>query len=71
MSEREDELEHQLMEIQLKEAMYKTQKKAVTLTPVGVCYNCEETIATDRTFCDSDCRDDYEKRKKAEAQRLY
>ena len=40
MSEREDELEHQLMEIQLKEAMHKTQKKAITLTPVGVCYNC-------------------------------
>ena len=71
MSEREDELEHQLMEIQLKEAMHKTQKKTTALMPVGECYNCDEVIATDKVFCDADCRDDYDKRKRAEAQRLY
>lgn len=28
--------------------------------PVGVCANCSEKIAKDISFCDVDCRDDYE-----------
>lgn len=31
---------------------------------VGRCYNCESRLS-DSNFCDSDCRDDYEKRNKA------
>lgn len=32
-----------------------------TLPAIGQCYNCEETLKAG-VFCDSDCRDDYEKR---------
>jgi len=36
----------------------------------GHCHNCEEQVEHPRRFCDADCRDDYEARKKMEAQRL-
>jgi hypothetical protein len=32
-----------------------------TLPAIGQCYNCENEIPVG-VFCDSDCRDDYEKR---------
>ena len=32
------------------------------LIAVGFCYNCHETLADERVFCDGDCRDDYEHR---------
>lgn len=34
----------------------------------GKCHNCNEPIATGH-FCDSDCRDDYEKRQYQNKQR--
>ncbi len=36
---------------------------AVTLPFTGRCYNCEDQIEYG-CFCDTDCRDDYEKREK-------
>lgn len=32
------------------------------LLPCGFCYNCEEPLPAGRLFCDTECRDDYEKR---------
>jgi hypothetical protein len=29
---------------------------------VGHCYNCNEPLPTGRLFCDTDCRDDFQKR---------
>lgn len=71
MSEREDDLEQQTIELHFQQAMHQTKKKAVLLTPNGECYNCDESIDHDQLFCDVDCRDDYEKRKRAESQRIY
>lgn len=33
----------------------------------GICYNCENKTSPDLLFCDRDCRDDFEKRKAAQA----
>lgn len=35
--------------------------------PCGQCYNCAETVNGDATFCDADCRDDWQARKRAQA----
>ncbi|MCK9985670.1 MAG: hypothetical protein AzoDbin1_02142 [Azoarcus sp.] len=32
--------------------------------PCGRCYNCEEAVVADATFCDADCRDDYQARRR-------
>ena len=32
------------------------------LAPTGFCYNCNAQLDDETTFCDSDCRDDYEHR---------
>lgn len=42
---------------------------APALIAVGVCYNCEASVPSGVCFCDHECRDDYEKRKAAEARR--
>ncbi len=31
----------------------------------GQCHNCQEELQGDTLFCDSDCRDDYDKRTRA------
>ena len=33
-----------------------------TLTANGKCYNCAEVVGIGATFCDSDCRDDWQLR---------
>lgn len=33
------------------------------LPVVGSCYNCDEELGPGQRFCDSDCREDYLKRK--------
>lgn len=71
MSEREDDLEQQTIELHFQQAMHQSKKKVVTLQPTGECYNCDEKVEIDKLFCDADCRDDYEKRKRADAQKLY
>lgn len=35
--------------------------------PCGQCYNCAETVNGDATFCDTDCRDDWQARKRAQS----
>ena len=39
------------------------QRTEVVLRPKGMCYNCDEEFEQgNKTFCDTDCRDDYEYR---------
>lgn len=33
----------------------------------GQCYNCDEPIGAGLAFCDADCRDDWQARKRLEA----
>ena len=42
---------------------------ADAMTFTGSCYNCEAPIEHG-SFCDTDCRDDYQLRKKQENQRV-
>lgn len=35
-----------------------------SLLPVGRCYNCDESVDHNRLFCDADCREDYDYRKR-------
>lgn len=32
------------------------------LQHIGVCHNCGESLDAPKTFCDSDCRDDWQRR---------
>lgn len=47
-------------------AIAASHRHAPALTPVGVCYNCESSVPDGACFCDRDCRDDYERRQRAE-----
>ncbi|MDI3304629.1 MAG: hypothetical protein QJR04_25105 [Burkholderia multivorans] len=44
----------------------RARKYEPTLKPCGACHFCSEPIADARLFCDADCRDDYERMKRAE-----
>lgn len=46
-------------EIALKNTQQQTQP-----THSGFCLNCREPIDKSKPFCDADCRDDFEKRRK-------
>jgi len=65
----------QIDDAQEMEAWYRSQSldaravAAVTMPFTGQCYNCEESIEHDN-FCDANCRDDYQVRKKQESQRV-
>jgi hypothetical protein len=50
-------------EFQLSLALEKV-KTTPELTIKGNCYNCDEPLPSPLRFCDSDCRDDHEKRQK-------
>lgn len=41
-------------------------QKARAVPPMGKCYNCGEKLPafSGQRFCDADCRDDWEKRRK-------
>lgn len=41
-----------------------TTKRPEGPKPCGYCYNCEEPVAEGMRWCDTDCRSDYERRKK-------
>lgn len=73
MSEKSDELEYQAIELHFNEAMYKAkQAGAHDLKPKEACHNCDEQLeSSTQLFCDSDCAEDYQKRKFARSQRLY
>lgn len=46
-------------------------KKPEPLPFTGACYNCHETTEDSLRFCDVDCRDDFEARKRSRAQKVY
>lgn len=72
MSEKSDELEYQAIELHFNEAMHKAKQAGKhDLKPNGKCHNCGEDITMPQLFCDSDCAEDYQKRKFARSQRLY
>lgn len=72
MSERTDEMEYQTIEANFQTALAKARKAGESaLKPKGSCYNCYEELDDSRIFCDSDCQEDYEKRKFSRSQRLY
>lgn len=73
MSEREDDLEQQTIDLHFQEAMNKAKKMVGNkLQPQGECFNCKEELTDPyQLFCDSDCQEDYQKRKRAEQHRLY
>lgn len=35
------------------------------LKPIGLCYDCQDQIQPGATFCDRDCRDNWERRRAA------
>lgn len=39
-------------------------RRAAVLPDIGCCHNCGELTGVGRRFCDSDCRDDFERREK-------
>ena len=48
-----------------REASIKNRPRTEKLDPAGVCHNCYETVDYPTAlFCDADCRDDYEARKR-------
>lgn len=57
MSEKEDELEQQTIDLHFQQAMHKVKKSAVRLNPTGECLQCEEPLSeTGQLFCDCYCR---------------
>ena len=58
--DRAQQLDAENTEHAIAAARANVQKK---LEPCGLCYNCTDPIAAGLTFCDGDCRDDYEHRK--------
>lgn len=72
MSEKSDNMEYQEIEANYQTALANAKKAGESaLKPCGACYNCHERLEDNRVFCDSDCQEDYEKRKHARSQRLY
>ena len=41
---------------------HRLQNAKRTCLPVGICYNCEASVPEGVSFCDSDCRDDHQRR---------
>lgn len=65
MSERDENLEFELQELKVAEHIRKA--KSFKLRPPRLhCYNCDEPLRKKGQFCDSDCRDDFDSRTKAE-----
>lgn len=46
-------------------ALAGARARRAALPPTGACYNCSAPLAGGRVFCDGECRDDYEARRRA------
>lgn len=46
-----------------------SERREKELPPVERCYNCDATVPPGVRFCGADCGNDYDKRRRAEAQR--
>lgn len=47
-------------------ALRQRTASAHSLPYIGQCYNCEAALPDGVRFCDCDCRNDYERRQRAE-----
>jgi predicted nucleic acid-binding Zn ribbon protein len=56
---------NELLELEELSVLHRQRKERVHLHPVGMCYECSEPLSSERTFCDADCRDMYDKRQEA------
>jgi len=63
MDEWHFELAQRNLEHAIEDAIDKVRHRQV-LHPKGACFNCEEALEpfSGKLFCDTDCRDDFEKR---------
>ena len=50
-------------ETYLQECRYQLSK-AKPLPAIGICYNCEAPVADGKTYCDDECREDHQARRK-------
>ena len=48
-------------------AIKSVRQRSKPLPPVGYCYYCSEPLKGGERFCDTDCRDDYERQEKSKA----
>lgn len=57
----------QLEELERESAMnlQRTAAERSRLKPIGLCYDCQDQIEPGATFCDQDCRDNWERRRAA------
>jgi hypothetical protein len=61
-----DDKATELEELDRESAMNLHRKRAAAFRlPDGQCANCDEPLPPNQHFCDSDCRDDYERRRRA------
>jgi hypothetical protein len=63
-----DEADIAQVAIEMQLAAARLRRKP-TLLAVQRCYNCDADLEGDALFCDRDCRDDYEKRRRTHASR--
>lgn len=47
------------------------QKTPELISFTGKCHNCHESLDDGKRFCDVDCREDFEARKRSRAQKVY
>ena len=45
-------------------ALEAVRRRFDSLPPLGCCYYCGEALRAGKRFCDSDCRDDYDRQEK-------
>lgn len=43
-------------------SLVRNQSTALSIKPIGVCHNCGDLVSNALTFCDSNCRDDWQLR---------
>ncbi|MHB8915932.1 MAG: hypothetical protein ACYC4K_09000 [Thiobacillus sp.] len=50
---------------------YSLKHREPELIPVGACYWCDSILGSGKTFCDKDCRDDYQAARDAQTRNGY
>lgn len=50
-------------EIEMAQALKAVSNRKREIEPNGACHFCEEAVLQDKLFCDSDCAQDWEKRR--------
>lgn len=62
-SDHASEVEDRLKEYEL-QRIRQARNKASSMPPSGYCYYCSSSVATPKLWCDSDCREDWERLEK-------